>query len=152
MSHPIFRFQFCLLFSRSMRASSTLFLHERYARICLNILTTDELEIASSLTSFSDCYRASLSHLALNLLNHYFRSDSVRTIRWMQRTDRSSLSQHLTASLNSLRAHKFIHIFDEFHWRFAFFHLESASLWRHSHFILESFISKYLSRTKLVSL
>ena len=41
-----------LLFSKSVRAGSTLFLYERYLRSCCKVRTTDLLEISSSPASF----------------------------------------------------------------------------------------------------
>ena len=60
-----------LLFSKSVRASSTPFLYERYPRSCLKILTGDPLEISSSPATDT-------LHSFSHLFNHSFGRDNAK--------------------------------------------------------------------------
>ena len=60
-----------LLFSKSVRASSTPFLYERYPRSCLKILTRDQLEIFSSPATDT-------LHSFSHLFDHSFGRDNAK--------------------------------------------------------------------------
>ena len=61
-----------LLFSKSVRAGSTLFLYERYPRACFKILTRDPLEISQFTGEFSAWHSFFTFHSFFHLLDHSF--------------------------------------------------------------------------------
>ena len=95
-----------LLFSKSVRAGSTLFLYERYPRSCFKILTTDP---SSSPASF----RTDTLFLRFIRFLIFWIIPLVLIMRGRPKEWDTCLSDHFTPSSNGSRTHKTIQIFVE---------------------------------------